>query len=527
MKPETMERIDACLEGSISREEFEELQDALRGDSAALDYWCQQAEVHGRLEWELAPAAESTLPFAPRRKTYPWFSAAALVLLGLGMGLVIRPHPARIARVTVPEPAENPPPIPVRAALVARLTSSEGARWNGESPVSGEWLPAGPLDLASGTALITFDCGATVQLVGPARLHLMSATRSLLEAGEARVNITRQAYGFVFETPTVEISRRRSRFQALVDRQGHTELQIEVGQVQVAGKLGDLHTMAVGHDHGIRIDEKGDVVPFSVTGIPRVHSTLPENTDLLPDWYLHWGFDGADDASGKFTETGKHPDLGHPFSAQARLADQDAAVALVPGRFGNAIHLNGQRSFLDTGFPGFEGNSPRSIAFWVKVDPGTPDTLAYSILSWGRGSHVGGQKWQVSWNTGSDNSGIRGAIRTEVEGGFQVGSTNLLTGTWHHVVTVFAGGDGADIGENLRLYVDGRLESTTAVKSNRVNTVTGAPDSLPLTIGRRIEKEGSYRSFCGDIDEIYLFPSALTPEQVDRLYRNNQPPRVK
>jgi hypothetical protein len=35
--------------------------------------------------------------------------------------------------------------------------------------------------------------------------------------------------------------------------------------------------------------------------------------------------------------------------------------------------------------------------------------------------------------------GVLGAIRTEVGGGYLVGSTNIADGRWHHVVSLFNG----------------------------------------------------------------------------------------
>lgn len=100
-------------------------------------------------------------------------------------------------------------------------------------------------------------------------------------------------------------------------------------------------------------------------------------------------------------------DVGNPvvITAQARALHPDSAIARVSGKFGNAVSLNGQLTFLETRFPGISGNSPRSVALWVKIDPDTPDTLAYAMLSWGSLATGGGRKWQLSWNTGSDNSG--------------------------------------------------------------------------------------------------------------------------
>ena len=524
MNRQTMERIDAALEGSLGAEEFRALQEEMRDDPAAFDHWCRQAEIHGRLEWELAGATTSLPAISPAKKTprwTQWAAAAALVTAGLGLGLWIGRREPATAIVS------NHPTLQVTGETVGRLTAANSTQWTGSAPQVGEWLTTGTLDLASGMAELTFDCGATVQLRGPAKLHLTSPTRAMLASGDATVNIPRQAYGFVFETPSTEISRRMSRFAVAVERDGHSEIHVLDGQIQLAGKLGDLRTLDLAKDKAVRISGEGTVVPDTRYQTEQLAFSVPESADLLPEWYLHWGFDSADTNAGTFAETGRHPAFDKPFTAQVHLAHAEADISLVPGRFGSAVRMNGQHGFLATSFPGIEGSSPRSVAFWVKIDPDTPDALAYSFLSWGLKDPAGGGKWQLGWNTGSDNSGVVGAIRTEVELGYHIGSTNLRTGRWHHVVCVFTGGEKSDVASEVRHYIDGRLEATTAVRPHRVDTRVTGDQALPLSFGRRLDPDTAYRTFRGEMDEIYLFPCALTPEQIERLYSENLPPALR
>ena len=527
MNRRTMERIDAALDGSLDAAEFAALQDELREDPAALDHWCKQAEIHGRLQWELAAdAAPLAMPLAkpakPRRFVPQWAAAAALLLGGIGIGWLAK-HEKPATTAAIPAP----PQVTYGSETVGRITGAEGAQWHGASHAVGDWIGTGPLDLTAGNAVFTFDCGASVQLRGPARLHLTSPTRALLESGTATVDIPAQAYGFVFETPTTEISRRLSRFALAVDADGHTEVHVLDGQIQLSGKLRDLATSDLGKNSALRVDKGGSVVKGTRYRAEQLTTALPESADLLPAWFLHWGFDALDAKAGSFGETGKHREPGPAFNAQVHLSHRDAEVALVPGRFGNAVRMNGQRGFLATEFPGIEGDQPRTISFWVKIEPDTPETLAYSFLSWGTKDTTGGGKWQLGWNRGNDNSGVLGAIRTEVELGFHVGSTDLRTGRWHHVVSVFSGGPGADIANQIRHYVDGRLEATTAVLSRPVDTRVSGEKALPLTIGRRLDVDDYFRTFRGEMDEVYVFPAALTPEQIERLYRENQPPELR
>src|SRR5690606_26301563 len=132
---------------------------------------------------------------------------------------------------------------------------------------------------------LAFDCGASVQLRGPARLHLTSPVRALLERGRATIDIPRQAYGFVFETPSTEISRRMSRFAVVVEDDLQSEIHVLDGQIQLAGKLGDLDTLQLAKDRAVRLDDAGSPLPSTRYEASQLAISLPESAELLPEWY--------------------------------------------------------------------------------------------------------------------------------------------------------------------------------------------------------------------------------------------------
>ena len=152
----------------------------------------------------------------------------------------------------------------------------------------------------------------------------------------------------------------------------------------------------------------------------------------------------------------------------------------------------------------------------------------YAIVAWGAPMAQDGGKWQLAWNVGNPpnapQGGVHGAIRTEFGGGYVVGTTDLRDGRWHHVVSVFQGsGPGGDA-DRIRHYVDGRLEKVSAVIDGQINTRLLEARSRPTYIGRRLEDDFPEFGLKGGIDELYIFPCALTPEQIQELYQNNSPP---
>ena len=83
MRRHTLEQIDACLEGSLDEEGFASLQQELRENPNALDHYCRQAEIHGRLQWELGEPAQS-LALLPLRAGAIDSATPAFGLLVLG-----------------------------------------------------------------------------------------------------------------------------------------------------------------------------------------------------------------------------------------------------------------------------------------------------------------------------------------------------------------------------------------------------------------------------------------------------------
>jgi ferric-dicitrate binding protein FerR (iron transport regulator) len=525
MNRDTMERIDACLDGSLDEAGFAELQRELREDPAALDHYCRQAELHGRLEWELGEPAQALLREGPRPARIPvkagtrWrpLALAAAAALALVLGHFLRDR-------TPPATGRVEPPPPAEADYVGRVTRSLDAAWASRPLQAGDWVGPGTLDLGAGSAEITFDCGATVLLEGRSSLTLTSATRARLESGKATVAIPPEARGFVLETPSTLLSEHNSRFGVAVESDGSAEVHVLEGRVELNGKWGDLSSLMLAKNKPVRVNREGILLAGEKYRPEQFPVRPPAGRELLPDWFLHWSFDSAATTRDTFRESGIRPPGMPAVPAEIRITGEKGSVGLIPGRFGSAVQFNGEEAFLATAFPGIAGDTPRSVAFWVRLPANSSEIFAYSILSWG--STQAGGKWQVGWNTAHDNSGTRGAIRTEVQGGYRIGSTNLLDGRWHHVAIVFLGGPGSGTGD-IRHYVDGRLEPTTSLKPQAIATEVAGPKALPLSIGRRIEPDPYFKTFKGELDELYILPAALTPEQIQALHQANRPPPVR
>ncbi|MDA7865897.1 hypothetical protein N9C66_05885 [Akkermansiaceae bacterium] len=177
--------------------------------------------------------------------------------------------------------------------------------------------------------------------------------------------------------------------------------------------------------------------------------------------------------------------------------------------FANAasLDLDGAGRYIDTAYPGIAGNAARTVAFWIK----TTTAGNHGIVAWGNSTN-NGTKWHVRLNDNANNGPV-GAIRTETQGDFTIGSTSINDGNWHHVASVYPEG-GGELGTVIH-YVDGVAEAPggNGGSTQPVNTSVTAD---PVTVGRR-NQGGLPGYFPGQLDDVRIYDRALSAPEVAQL----------
>ncbi|MEM7235663.1 MAG: LamG domain-containing protein, partial [Planctomycetota bacterium] len=169
-----------------------------------------------------------------------------------------------------------------------------------------------------------------------------------------------------------------------------------------------------------------------------------------------------------------------------------------------AAQFTGAGSFVQTDYPGIGGNQARTVTAWIKTTAiGTNDILGYGVPT-------NSLKWHFRLNPTAAN-GVLGAIRTEYQGGQNVGTTAINDGRWHHVAAVFP--EGATIGADILHYVDGVLEGRTGNGALVVTTNIDDP-AYTLTIGLSRQSATSLRWFNGQIADVRIFDHGLSPQNI-------------
>ncbi len=158
-----------------------------------------------------------------------------------------------------------------------------------------------------------------------------------------------------------------------------------------------------------------------------------------------------------------------------------------------------------TGLTGIAGANARTITAWIKAEPGI---LNAAIVSWGSswgGAATYGHRFSMKVN----NNNTAGQLRVEIGGGYVYGATPINDGQWHHVACTLAQDE--TVNANVKLYVDGVLETTTGGGTKPINS-----DAVPINIGWTGVATSQYQ-FNGVINEVRIYDEELGADEIAAL----------
>ncbi len=229
--------------------------------------------------------------------------------------------------------------------------------------------------------------------------------------------------------------------------------------------------------------------------------------DLESGLVGHWTFD--EDGSAALSDSsglGRHADV---YAGEPQRA---------AGIKGSAMQFDGDDALFIPGWYGIEGWEPRTIMCWIQSEA----TNTHGILSWGLSSG-NGRKYHFRINN-TESNGTYGAIRTEIQGTFNIGSTIVNDNEWHHVVSVFPE-EGFFVTDILH-YVDGVLETMSGTNANAETIALDTAASADVSdqefrIGMSVQG-AEQRFFLGLIDEVRVYERALTGEEIRAIIESER-----
>jgi hypothetical protein len=153
------------------------------------------------------------------------------------------------------------------------------------------------------------------------------------------------------------------------------------------------------------------------------------------------------------------------------------------------------------------GTTSFSLECWLKAWPQSSDSC---IMTKGTGG--GGEQFDLDFGAG--NSKIRYLYRDASGNAILANSSFVPDGQWHHVVVVTD-----DVNEQVYLYIDGALTTAANTTENGIQT-----SGQPMTIGCRQSGTTAFDDqLNGTVDEVAIYGTALTPDQVLNHYNARYP----
>ncbi|MBI1247984.1 hypothetical protein GC197_09110 [bacterium] len=312
--------IAALLDGSISDEQFELLDQRLRDDPEARQLYLDYLHIHQDLPEIAFQVSDSSVLLGekflgekpepvladPQQKSIRLtlgqtiLAIALMVPIAVLAGMLLprgnQPavndstgvDPGALAKVT--EPARS-----VRFSKVAH------ARFFGQLPPKIDSAPVFKQDyqLLEGMVELSFPKGATAILQGPAVFRIQSDERLAVDIGHCSVHAPEGAEGFQVETPEVNVVDRGTRFSVDVSDANATVVQVVEGAADVYQKPETSGQAPLAKDSGLRLH------PSQARRFSYLDPTKPEPVPFnlkqyqrsLPDRMISYKATMADDGT--------------------------------------------------------------------------------------------------------------------------------------------------------------------------------------------------------------------------------------
>ena len=155
-----------------------------------------------------------------------------------------------------------------------------------------------------------------------------------------------------------------------------------------------------------------------------------------------------------------------------------------------------------TGSSEIQISYPLTISAWIYPTANASASDWRTIISWGSASLGQGRFMQLANTT---NNLVFGSYQSTV-----TSSTTLSLNTWYHVAATVNSG-------STKLYINGSLDTTG---SNTLNSFTYGKTHVGELY---YSQTTAGRHFAGNIDELALFNSVLTGDEISQLYNLGNP----
>jgi hypothetical protein len=545
---------NAVSEGTISEQELHELELLLETDLNVKEFYIDFININAEISWMVSAKRHTAMDLGPGISldsllgppnpppnlgflgNYAEFFNQHLPLSFMFIFMIFGVALLAISYLSTIPKSGN---LSEQAIFVAQITATKDCQWSPTITPPTEMMPlqaSQQLQLEKGIVQITYTNGAVVLLEGPVSFTVGSPNSGFLSQGKltARAD-TEKSRQFTIATPDARFVDMGTEFGVMIDNKGRAAVAVFAGKVNAEAKLADGRwTAPISLHKGEAVVCEGTKFTPQVaqrSNFPTLQQPPPPPPSLS---FQHW-LDVSQDLQSRQDLVAYYdfqPDptntavLTNRASTGAALNGEILDAPWVDGRFPgkSALEFKKAKSGVKINLP--QEMSSMTLAAWVNIES-LPHKFNSLLMSDGWK-----KPFATHWSLRPDGA-IRVGIQNEAGNlpgrGIGDGEGNLeplkiqawkpfsdQLGHWCILVTVY---DSA--AKNITCYFNGQaVETESMIKLPRVKFG-------PAMIGNWNQQtevtQDIIRTLDGRIDELMIFQSALTAEEIKRIYETGKP----
>jgi hypothetical protein len=391
-----------------------------------------------------------------------------------------------------------------------RVEFSPGAVWSGEVGDEGLLEPGSLLRVEFGAVELQLAGGVRGLIEGPAEMHVRDPMMVELREGKAWFSVGGKGHGFRLRTPWTDVVDLGTEFGVATKPNELDEVHVFKGKVQSSARFAMKESLELTAGQAARVSPIGRWIAVP----PAESAFMKKLPPRLPG--VRFSFDGEDPLV---------PEGEHPAVESMRVTTVGGGKPnLVEGIRGSALSIRDSKDTVRTDWPGLGGDSPRTIACWIRPGGSNPSKFS-TLVSWGAMGRQRPERCQVmlAKSPTGDFRVLRFSLGHRLN--FS-GSTPITSGAWQHVAVVFRG-VGSLTGDMVELYVNGKREpvdsefSNTPSEDREISTRIEGRFAEPLQIGKGPSSEHGFQLYTGEIDKVWILARALSEREVMGLMNGN------
>jgi len=548
LPPREQDWIDAYLDGTITTEDFDALQDRMMVNPQLRTVMRRYLSLDHNLQSDCGQGDEATKSWfriekqpeaAPVARSRWWrfpgllpLAAAAALAFLLGSALMYWKETSPMIDQSAFAGANGTEPSAAGFAVIRRLFDAD---WSppSKSHREGDTLGSETFRLQSGTAEIQFYSGATMTVQGPAEIALKSAWEAACVEGTVRMQVPPAARGFKLRAPTTEIIDLGTEF-GLEVREGKAHVEVFKGEIAFRHQRESERLVKEGAAWGLPAlgaAEPAETGRVDFPDLGRLGSrALEQQRSDFDRWQAHReALAGDSRLIAYYAFDRDSPGSLIPNLTMPRNAELDGAVVLaepVDGRW------PGLKSALEFHLPGsrVRVNIPGqyhafTFACWVRID--SLDRW-YNALVMADGYETGEPHWQIR-NDGKMMLSVMvddsrpNPNNSEIRYHHVYLSPPMwdlsMSGQWMHLASVFDPGH-----RTVSHFVNGARVSREVIEDDYFIDSLRIGNAEIGNWGQPFREDPTFaiRNLNGRMDELAIFRAALSEAEISELYESSR-----